>query len=72
MVDYIKTKYPMVFVHGMFGWGENEGINKYFPYWGTTAGSLKRYLADNEIESYEASVGPVSSAWDRLVSCMHS
>lgn len=65
MVDYIKTKYPLVFVHGMFGWGENEGINKYAPYWGTTVGSLKKYLADNEIESYEASVGPVSSAWDQ-------
>lgn len=65
MVDLVKTKFPIVFVHGMFGWGENEGINKYFPYWGTTAGSIKRYLYDNEIESYEASVGPVSSAWDQ-------
>ncbi len=65
MVEFIKTEYPLIFVHGMFGWGENEGINSRFPYWGTTSGSLKTYLTNNEIECYEASVGPMSSAWDQ-------
>ena len=65
MVENSKTEYPLIFVHGMFGWGENEGINRYFPYWGTTACNLKTYLTDNGIECYEASVGPMSSAWDQ-------
>lgn len=60
-----KNKYPVVFVHGMFGWGENEGINKFIPYWGATTGSIIEYLLRNSIECYCASVGPMSSAWDQ-------
>ena len=57
--------YPLVFVHGMYGWGENEGINKYIHYWGATSGSIAEYLREKGCECYEASVGPASSAWDR-------
>lgn len=60
-----KNDYPFIFVHGMFGWGENEGINKYMPYWGATTGSLTEYLNRLGFESYAASVGPISSAWDQ-------
>lgn len=60
-----RTQYPLVFVHGMFGWGENEGINKKAPYWGGTTGSLTEYLSEKGIECYAASTGPVSSAWDQ-------
>lgn len=56
---------PAVFVHGMFGWGGGEGINKYLPYWGATTGDLVKWLNDNGYESYSASVGPMSSAWDQ-------
>lgn len=60
-----KIKYPIVFVHGMFGWGDNEGINKKIPYWGATTGNLLEFLEDNGYECYAASVGPMSSAWDQ-------
>lgn len=60
-----KLKYPIVFVHGMFGWGENEGINKKIPYWGATTGSLIDFLRERSYECYAASVGPISSAWDQ-------
>lgn len=59
-----KNKYPLVFVHGMFGWGTEIGIDKITPYWGATTGSLMKHLADCGYECYAASVGPVSSAWD--------
>lgn len=59
-----KNKYPIIFVHGMFGWGNNEGINKIAPYWGGTNGSLVKYLRDNNIDCFDVSVGPISSAWD--------
>ena len=49
----------------MFGWGANEGINRVIPYWGATTGSLKNHLYAQGIEAYEASVGPISSAWDQ-------
>ncbi len=35
------------------------------PYWGMTTGSLPDYLATKGYETYAASVGPLSSAWDR-------
>lgn len=60
-----KNKYPIVFVHGLFGWGDDEGINKKLPYWGASAGDLTEYLESLDIESYAGSVGPISSAWDR-------
>lgn len=60
-----KNNYPFIFVHGMFGWGENEGINKIIPYWGATTGSLTDYISDMGFECYAASVGPISSAWDQ-------
>ncbi len=60
-----KLSYPIVFVHGMFGWGQNEGINRKAPYWGATSGSITDFLTDDGIECYAASVGPMSSAWDQ-------
>ena len=27
-------KYPYVFIHGMLGFGQDELVYKYFPYWG--------------------------------------
>lgn len=65
MAKAFQTKYPIVFVHGMFGWGQNEGINKKAPYWGATTGSITDYLTELGVESYAASVGPMSSAWDQ-------
>ena len=47
-----KLKYPVVFVHGMFGWGENEGINKKIPYWGATTGNLIDYLNGRGYDCY--------------------
>ena len=60
----MKNRYPFIFVHGMFGWGEKIGIDKISPYWGGTTGSLMKYLRKQGYECYSASVGPVASAWD--------
>ncbi len=65
-MDYSSTpKYPVVFVHGMYGWGDNEGINKKAPYWGATTGSLTDRLREYGCECYCGSVGPMSPAWDQ-------
>ena len=56
---------PVVFVHGLFGWGQRDKIFRIMPYWGMTTGSLPDYLATQGYETYAASVGPLSSAWDR-------
>ena len=57
--------YPTVFVHGLLGWGDEDSINKLVPYWGMTAGNMNKYMQGLGYNTYVASVGPVSSAWDR-------
>ena len=60
-----RIKYPLVFIHGMFGWGADEGIDSKIPYWGATTCNLMDYLAEQGYEVYSTSSGPISSAWDR-------
>ncbi len=60
-----KNKEPFIFVHGLNGWGSAEGINTVVSYWGATTGDLMSYLQSEGYECYAASVGPMSSAWDR-------
>ncbi len=60
-----KNKYAFVFVHGLNGWGGDEGLNGVVPYWGASTGDLMQYLNVQGYECYSASVGPISSAWDR-------
>ncbi len=57
--------YPYVFVHGFLGWGDDEGINANLPYWGATACDIIKNINDAGYECYSASVGPLSSNWDR-------
>ena len=59
-------EYPVILVHGMFGWGEGEGINRKIPYWGASSGDLVDFFREcGAKECYAASVSPISSAWDR-------
>ncbi len=60
-----KNDAPFIFVHGLNGWGGAEGIDGIVPYWGATTGDLMQYLQYEGYECYSASVGPLSSAWDR-------
>ena len=54
--------YPIVLVHGLFGWGGTEvlGLN----YWGGLS-SLRDILNNAGYEVYTPSIGPVASNWDR-------
>ncbi len=60
-----KAKHPIVLVHGLAGFGEYDDINDIIQYWGYTSGSIDSYIESLGNECYEASVGPISSAWDR-------
>ncbi len=72
--DLTENDYPFIFVHGMGGWGAYEE-NAPMPYWGGLSfDGLQMITGDTNIvdilnsygvETYEASVGPFSSAWDR-------
>lgn len=56
--------YPLVLVHGLTGWGRDEmgGIN----YWGGIK-DVERNLNETGHRTYTATVGPVSSNYDRAV-----
>lgn len=56
---------PVVFVHGLCGYGERDTLYDILPYWGMTSGSITEYLNSKGYETYAAKVGPVSGAWDR-------
>ena len=43
---------PVVFVHGLMGWGQRAGINAVLPYWGMTTGSLTSYFNSLGYETY--------------------
>lgn len=60
-----NTNYPYVFVHGMMGWGEYDGVNSLSPYWGGSNGDMLAALEEQGYTCYAASVGKVSSNWDR-------
>jgi len=57
--------YTTVFVHGLMGWGDDDGLTEYFSAWGWGAGNLPDYLTGLGYDVAVASVGPFSSAWDR-------
>ena len=41
-----KTNYPFVLVHGMLGYGKDELMDKYIPYWGMLSCRLETYLKE--------------------------
>ena len=57
--------YPAVFVHGYSGWGSYDERNNATPYWGLGSTNVENSLTSRGYQVYMASVGPVSSAWDR-------
>ena len=59
------ARWPSVFVHGLLGWGGNDALNRLVPYWGLASGDVLRFLNESGYECCAASVGPISSAWDR-------
>ena len=59
------TDYSTVFIHGLFGWGEEDDLNKILPYWGLSSGDFYGYMKNKGYDVYAASVGPLSSAHDR-------
>ena len=61
----MNNTYPYIFVHGLNGWGQDEGLDRLVPYFGATTGGLIEYLRNKRYDCFSASVGPFSSCWDR-------
>ena len=59
-----QNDYPIVLIHGFFGWGNDEMGN--YSYWGGYK-DLQKILEDNGCRVFNVSVGPISSNWDRAI-----
>jgi triacylglycerol lipase len=59
-----QNSYPIVLVHGMLGWGRDEMDG--FHYWGGK-GDIQEDLKKEGYQVYTASMGPLSSNWDRAI-----
>ena len=64
-----KKSFPAVFIHGLGGWGEEDGIwtRLNYKYWGFDSGERDpvSHLKTAGREVYCPSLGPFTSAWDR-------
>ena len=59
-----KNDYPIVLIHGFFGWGNDEMGS--YRYWGGNK-DIQKILENNGFRVFNVSVGPISSNWDRAV-----
>ncbi|MBQ0135810.1 MAG: hypothetical protein KBS43_03650 [Oscillospiraceae bacterium] len=57
--------YPYVFIHGMLGFGQDEKVNDFLPYWGMLAGDLAGMIRANGGEACAPTISSLGSAWDR-------
>lgn len=57
--------YPYVFIHGMLGFGQDEKVNDFMPYWGMLAGDLAGMIRANGGEACAPTISSLGSAWDR-------
>lgn len=60
----VQNNYPIILTHGMLGWGRDE-MNG-FHYWGGK-GDIQEDLKKQGYNVYTASMGPLSSNWDRAI-----
>ena len=61
---FAQNKYPIVLIHGFFGWGNNEMGD--YRYWGGKK-DIQKMLEEKGFKVFNVSVGPISSNWDRAV-----
>ncbi len=62
------NEFPIILVHGFIGWGREEMGG--FKYWGGV-NDIEAKLNDLHYRTYTATVGPISSNWERTVELYH-
>lgn len=61
-IESTGNKYPIVLMHGLFGWGNKELLN--MNYWGGDD-SLRDMLNNEGYKVFTPTLGPIASNWDR-------
>lgn len=59
------NQYPVVLLHGMFGFGQQQVTNKVLPYFGLWNTDIRKMFNDMGVPCVAPSMGPFTSAWNR-------
>ncbi|MBQ8063802.1 MAG: hypothetical protein IJ230_07690 [Clostridia bacterium] len=59
------NKYPVVLLHGMFGYGQQQITNDLLPYFGLWTIDARKVFRDCGVKAVAPSMGPFTSAWNR-------
>ncbi|GGI40975.1 YSIRK-targeted triacylglycerol lipase [Mammaliicoccus stepanovicii] len=65
--SYYKNSNPIILVHGFNGFTDDKIPSVLAHYWGGEKMNIRQDLEENGFETYEASVGALSSNYDRAV-----
>ena len=60
-----QNKYPVVLLHGMFGFGQQQITNDVLPYFGLWTTDVRKMFIDMGVPCVAPSMGPFTSAWNR-------
>lgn len=61
----IVNKYPVVLLHGMFGFGQQQSTNDVLPYFGLWTIDARKVIEAEGVPCVAPSMGPFTSAWNR-------
>ena len=61
----MTKQYPVVLLHGMFGFGQQQTTNNVLPYFGIWNTDIRRMFNDMGVPCVAPSMGPFTSAWNR-------
>lgn len=59
------SHHPVVLLHGMFGWGQQQALERLVPYFGFYNVNIRKLFLREGVKAVSPSMGPFSSAWDR-------
>ncbi len=64
MANY-RNHYPVVLLHGMFGYGQQQKTEAHMPYFGLWNVHIRKLFEEQGIKTVAPSMGPFTGAWNR-------
>lgn len=63
------NRYPVVLCHGMFGYGQDDLVERILPYYGLWNTHIRKMFNKEGVHCVAPSLGPFTGAWDRACEC---
>lgn len=65
----MENRYPVVLCHGMFGYGQQDIVERVLPYYGLWNTHIRKTFDKAGVHTVAPSLGPFTGAWDRACEC---